>query len=352
MKNRIEELYEEYYNEKNFSGFGLVKKGNDVIFANAYGYAHRGFKIKNTIDTMFDTASVTKIFTSVAILQLVDKKLLSLGDKIVDIIDLKGTKIPDDVTIFHLLTYTSGIADDADEEAGEKYEDLFIDKPNYSIRNCSDFIPQFAYKESIFKAGTNVRYNNCAFVLLGLALEKVTGENYRDYVTKHVFNACGMKNTAFYSKDDSDTKMAEGYYGIYDKNNNLVGWHKNIYSYPPIGTPDGGAFTTVIDLDIFIRGLRDGKLLSKEMTREIMKPQSDIERKYNWGKTVTGFGFFFIYDSSGKLIRISKEGANAGVGAMVAYYPDCDTTSIVLGNQTCNVWELHKKVEEEILKQD
>jgi CubicO group peptidase (beta-lactamase class C family) len=151
MKDEIKALYEEYYNKRNFSGAGLLKVGNNVIFANAYGYAHRGFKIKNTIDTIFDTASITKLFTATAILQLVDKKLLKLTDKIVDIIDLKGTKIPGDVTIFHLLTYTSGIADDADEEAGEKYEDLFIDKPNYSIRNCSDFIPQFAYKEPIFK---------------------------------------------------------------------------------------------------------------------------------------------------------------------------------------------------------
>jgi hypothetical protein len=159
-----------------------------------------------------------------------------------------------------------------------------------------------------------------------------------------------MKNTAFCSKDDSHTKMAEGYYGAYDENNNIVGWRKNIYSYPPIGTPDGGAFTTVMALDIFIRGLKKGRLLSKEMTKRILTPQSDIEINYDWGKKVTGFGFYFIYDKAGRLIRISKEGANAGVCAMVAYYPEINTTSIILGNQDCNVWELHKKIEKEILK--
>ncbi len=69
------------------------------MFSKAYGYAHRGFKVKNTVETLFDTASVTKLFTAVAILQLVDKKALRIDDKIVDIIDLKGTRIPNDVTI-------------------------------------------------------------------------------------------------------------------------------------------------------------------------------------------------------------------------------------------------------------
>lgn len=350
MHNKITSLYEKYYKENNFSGAGLVKKGDDVIFAHAYGYAHRGLKVKNTIDTMFDTASVTKLFTTVAILQLVDKKFLKLEDKIVDIIDLKGTKIPSDVTIFHLLTHTSGIADDCEEEAGEKYEDLFINKPNYSIRNCIDFIPQFAYKEVNFKAGTNVRYNNCAFVLLGLAIENITGQSYREYVTKNVFNACGMNNTGFYSKDDSDAIIAEGYYAIYDDMENIVEWRKNIYSYPPIGTADGGAFTSVCDLDIFMRALKNGKLLSEEMTREIMKPQSNIERNYDWGKVVNGYGFEFTYHNDGRIKCMSKQGQNSGVAAMVAYYPNIDTTSIVLGNQTCNVWELHWKVEQELLK--
>ena len=350
MYDEIECLYEKYHKENNFSGAGLVKKGNDIVFACAYGYAHRGFKVKNTIDTMFDTASVTKIFTAVSILQLVDKKLLEIDDKIVDIMDLKGTKIPSDVTIFHLLTHTSGIADDCEEEAGEKYEDLFISKPNYSIRNCIDFIPQFAYKEPNFKAGTDVRYNNCAFVLLGLAIEKITCKSYREYVTKNVFNACGMNNTGFLAKDESDAIIAEGYYAIYDEMKNIVEWCKNIYSYPPIGTADSGAFTSVCDLDIFMRALKSGKLLSEKMTREIMRPQSNIERKYDGGKSVYGYAFKFTYDNDGRLKCMSKDGENAGVAAKVAYYPDIDTASIVLGNQTCNVWELHWKVEEEILK--
>lgn len=344
MFKRLEELFAEYHEKHHYAGAALVKRGDDVLFAQARGYAHRGFKVPNTIDTMFDTASITKLFTSVAILQLAEKSLLALDDRITDVIDLAGTKIPHDVTIAHLLTHTSGIADDADEELGESYEALFIDKPNYSIRNCIDFIPQFAYKEPKFKAGSDVSYNNCAFVLLGLAIEKVTNGSYRDYVEQHIFHACGMKRTAFISKDDSDADvpLAEGYAATYNENGELV-WKKNIYSFPPIGTSDGGAYTTVGDLDAFIRALAGGKLLSGKMTQEIMRPQTTLAREFQWGKILNGYGFHFAYDLEGKLIQMYKEGSNAGVAAMFAYYPESGTTIAILANQTCNVWELHRK---------
>ena len=350
MQKQIESLYEEYFKEHNFSGSGLVKGGECILFNNAYGYAHRGFKVLNTIDTRFDTASVTKLYTAVAILQLVDKGVLRLDDKITEIVDLKGTKIPNDVTITHLLTHTSGIADDADEEAGEKYEDLFINKPNYSIRNCIDFIPQFAYKEPVFKAGTSVRYNNCAFVLLGLVIEKLTCRKYQDYVSENIFKKCRMVNTSFCSKDDADAKIAEGYFIIGKDKEGLPIWRKNIYSYPPVGTADGGAYTSVGDLDVFIRSLKDGKLLSKEISQELFKPQCSIIQTFEWGKIINGFGFHFLYDNSNNLVRMYKEGQNAGVAAMFAYYPSIDTTSIILANQTCNIWELHWKVEQVILR--
>ena len=206
-----------------FSGVCFVRRGNDIVFEQAYGFAHRGFHIKNKLNTMFDTASVTKVFTATAILLLTKKGLLHIDDKITEIIDLTDTAIPADVTIEHLLTHTSGIADDADEEAGENYADLFINKPNYSIRKTSDFLPQFVYKQPIFKAGTNVRYNNCAFVLLGLAIEKVTGQDYRTFVSDYIFEPLGMTHTKFCAMDEINENIAEGYVACYDENDHFTG---------------------------------------------------------------------------------------------------------------------------------
>ncbi len=105
----------------------MIKSKDNVLFAESHGYANRAFHVPNQISTKFDVASITKIFTATAILLLVEKGLLNLEDKITDVIDLSGTKIPKDVEIQHLVCHTSGIADDADEEACENYSDLFID---------------------------------------------------------------------------------------------------------------------------------------------------------------------------------------------------------------------------------
>ncbi|QJC50272.1 beta-lactamase family protein [Paenibacillus albicereus] len=345
MDSQLDSLFEQYAEDRHFSGAALIKGSGGIRFERAYGYAHRGFKVPNAMKTKFDTASVTKLFTAVSVLQLVDRGALSLDDRIVDRVDLTGTCIPGDVTLAHLLTHTSGIADDADEELGESYEALFVHKPNYSIRNCVDFIPQFAYKEPKFKAGTDVSYNNCAYVLLGLAIEQAAGRSYRDYVGHHVFRACGMDDTSFAAKDDGDAAIAEGYEASYDEYGQ-VRWRKNVYSFPPIGTSDGGAYTTVGDLDLFMRAVAGGKLLSCEMTAAIMKPQTSIAREFGKGTVVNGYGFHFVYDGEGKLVRMYKDGVNAGVAAMLAYTPDSETTSIILGNQTCDIWELHRKAEQ------
>ncbi|WP_257675589.1 serine hydrolase [Clostridium felsineum] len=85
------------------------------------GYSHIGHKVENNMRTRFDTASITKLFTAVSIFQLIEKKLLQLNDKVLDIIDIGKTTISREITIYQLLTHTSGIGDDADEETGETY---------------------------------------------------------------------------------------------------------------------------------------------------------------------------------------------------------------------------------------
>jgi len=343
MNKRLETIYSTYANS--FSGTCLICDGNDVIFSAANGLANKDFNVHNDIDTMFDTASVTKTFTAVAIIMLIEKGLLRLDDKITDIINLSGTKIPTDVTIEQLLNHTSGIADDADEEAGENYAALFIDKPNYAIRNCIDFLPQFAYKEPVFQAGTSVRYNNCAFVLLGLALEKFTETDYRNFVTDNIFMPCGMTHSGFPAKDEVNPNAAEGYFAVKDENDSFVKWKKNIYSYPPIGTPDGGAYTTVSDLDVFIRAICDCKLLSEKYSAMMMKPHCQFTRPSKYGGTWrTGYAFEFI-EINNEIFCMYKEGGNPGVDAIFSYYPQLDITMNILSNQDGPLWEMYNEMQ-------
>ncbi|HEX8034916.1 MAG TPA: serine hydrolase domain-containing protein, partial [Ktedonobacterales bacterium] len=129
-----------------FSGVALITQGSAQLFAGAYGYASRSWSIPNTLSTRFDTASVTKLFTAVATLQLVERGLLTLDTPVTERLGLQRTAIAPTVTVAHLLTHTSGIADDADEEAGEDYADIWKTKPNYAVNETADFLPQFAHK--------------------------------------------------------------------------------------------------------------------------------------------------------------------------------------------------------------
>jgi CubicO group peptidase (beta-lactamase class C family) len=246
-----------------FSGAVVVTRGDEEIFAAAYGYANRAWRAPCTLETRFDTASITKLFTAVATLQLVERGAFGLDTSVIGYLDLDGTSISPAVTPYHLLTHTSGIADDADEEAGERYQDLWVSEPNYSVTETADHLPHFATKPPNFAPGEGCRYCNCGYVLLGLMIERATGSSYRDRVRAKVFGPASMERAGFFRMDVVEPDVAEGVEPMLDTRGRVVDWRRNIYSYPPIGTPDGGAYATVGDLVAFHRALLEGKLLGR-----------------------------------------------------------------------------------------
>lgn len=132
--------------------------------------------------TRFDTASITKLFTAVATLQLIDDGHFDVETPVVDYLQLTGTTFSRDINPYHLLTHTSGIADDAGEEADERYEDLFVDLPNYSVRDSPAALSLFSSKPSNFAPGDGCRYCNAGYQLLGMMIERASGQPYRGYV--------------------------------------------------------------------------------------------------------------------------------------------------------------------------
>src|SRR5688572_30215179 len=182
----LDEYFEHRVAQDQFSGAVLITQSTACLYARAYGYANRAWQVPNTLATRFDTASITKLFTAIATLQLIDQGLLAFDTAVVERLGLEGTLISKDVTVFHLLTHTSGIGDDADEEAGERYEDLWKTKPNYSVTETRDFLPQFMHKPANFLPGQGCRYCNCGYVLLGLLIEAISGMPYREYVRTHI----------------------------------------------------------------------------------------------------------------------------------------------------------------------
>ncbi|MGC4189989.1 MAG: serine hydrolase domain-containing protein [Thermomicrobiales bacterium] len=335
-----------YAREHDFSGVCCVVGMGRERYHEAFGLAHRGFSVPNTLTTRFDIASVTKLFTAVATIQCIERGDFALDTPLIPYLGLEGTAIPETVTVFHALTHTSGIADDADEEAGEDYAALFIDSPNYRIRETADFLPNFAYKAPNFPPGEGVRYNNCAFVLLGLAIERATGMTYRDVVRERIFGPAGMTGSDFLAMDFAAPDFAEHYTRIDDAPDGSERWQKNIYSYPPIGSPDGGATVPARDLVRFIDALRNGVLTGEAGRDLLLHPHVDASEPTERDpfRQMYGFGFEFLLDAEGAVVTMQKDGINAGVASILAHYPQTDTTVAILANQDCNVWAMQREL--------
>jgi CubicO group peptidase (beta-lactamase class C family) len=321
-----------------FSGALAIRRGEEDLLLEAYGYASRTWNIPATVETRFDTASITKLFTAVATLQLVEQGAFALDTPVIPYLGLEETGMSPAVTPYHLLTHTSGIADDADEEAGERYEDVFVDRPNYSVLETIDYLPQFVGKPPNFAPGEGCRYCNVSYVLLGLMIEQATGSTYRSYVAEHVFAPAGMTRSGFFRMDVVEPDVAEGVEPFEG------GWRRNIYSYPPVGGPDGGAHVTVGDLLRFHRAVTGGRLLGPELTAELLSPK-ELHKARGSGSHLMGYGFEFETDADDAVRCYWKEGVNVGVSGILRHYPAQDVTVAVLAVGENAAWEPVKAID-------
>jgi CubicO group peptidase (beta-lactamase class C family) len=343
----VEALLRELEAADRFSGVVGVMQGDRELLRDAFGYANRTWSIPTTVETRFDTASITKLFTAVATLQLIEHGAFALDTSVIGYLGLKGSGISPAVTPYHLLTHTSGIADDADEEAGERYEDLFLERPNYSIIETADYLPQFVGKPPNFAPGEGCRYCNVSYVLLGLMIERATGSTYRSYVAEHVFARAGMNRSGFFRMDFVESDVAEGVEAIEDEDAGIVGWQRNIYSYPPIGGPDGGAHVTVGDLLRFHRAVTDGRLLGPALTAELLSPKARHSAR-GAGSHMMGYGFEFETDADDVVRCYWKEGVNVGVSGMLRHYPGKDITFAVLAVGENAAWSPIRAIDEAV----
>jgi CubicO group peptidase (beta-lactamase class C family) len=320
-----------------FSGVIRIEVAGDVVFEAEYGLASRAWQIPCSPRTRFDTASITKLFTAVATLQQIDAGAFTLDTGVVEYLGLPAGFSPA-ITPYHLLTHTSGIADDADEEAGERYEDLFVERPNYGFTETAHALVNFVGKPPNFAPGEGCRYCNAGYVLLGLMIERATQLSYREYVEARVFAPAGMERSGFFKMDIVEPDVAEGADPITDDDGRVTGWHRNVYSYPPIGAPDGGAHVTAEDLIRFHTALLAGRLLGPDSTAAMLTPK---ERYRPRGDRVhhMGFGLEFETDAGGGVRCYWKEGINAGASGELCHYPASDLTAVVLSNMESGAWE-------------
>ncbi len=159
-----------------FSGTVLLARNGEVLFKGAYGQANKDFDTPNNIDTKFNLGSMNKMFTAVAVAQLAKRGKLSFDDPVGKYLstDWLPVEVAGKITIRHLLTHTSGL--------GSYFNEKFMNSSRALFRNVDDYKPLVADDRPAFEPGTKWAYSNTGFLLLGAVIEKVTGQNYFDYV--------------------------------------------------------------------------------------------------------------------------------------------------------------------------
>ena len=241
-----------------FSGVVLMAKDGRPFFHEAYGTADRSLSVPNRRDTKFNLGSINKTFTQVAIAQLAEKGRLSLSDTIRKHLPDYAGAGADKITIEQLLTMRSGMGD----FFGPKYDATTKDR----IRTLADYVSLFVNEPLQFEPGTSRSYSNAGYIVLGLIIEKLSGESYYDYVRRHIYAPAGMTSTDAYTPDAVVPNRAVGYTARDENEKPLTEPTTNIYTLPGRGSSAGGGYSTAEDLLRFDAAMRSGKLLSPEWT--------------------------------------------------------------------------------------
>jgi CubicO group peptidase (beta-lactamase class C family) len=313
-----------------YSGIVSIKQKGKVIIEKALGYADLPNKRPNRLDTVFVTASAGKVFTAAGILKLIERGKLDFSSCIGELFDFDLKRIDPAITVRQLLTHTSGIPDYFDESKSGRYSDIFRDFPSYNIRKNSDFIPMFIDMPMMYPRGEKFHYNQTGYVALGLIIEAVTGMLFDEYLGSEIFTPCGMDSTRYHEYDRLPANCANVY--IYDDTRGE--YYTNIYSSGAKGTGDGGAFTTVADVERFWRNLFDGNIVSKDMLRQMTVPQVPVN--------CFGYGLW-LEKIAGRYIP-HFEGCEDGISFISTYDEVYGLLITLISNKGDNVWELDRAV--------
>jgi CubicO group peptidase (beta-lactamase class C family) len=309
-----------------FSGTLLVAKDGKTIYKTVHGMASKAYNTPNRIDTKLNLASIGKTFTAIAVMQLIEQGKLSLTDTVGRILpDYPNKQVATKVTIHHLLSHSSGMGD----IHGPKYAARIA-----SLRQVRDYLSLFAADPLSFEPGARMQYSNAGYILLGAIIEKVTGENYFDYVRNHIFKPAGMVDTDYYETDLDVPNLATGYTNWVEQGEDYQEFHlgprRNTLHYGGIkGNPQGGPFSTVEDLLRFSVALRGHKLLSAK-SLDLMTTKKIFFRKYAADDVYYGYGFE-LASIDGKRV-IGHTGGDLGVSSALEWFPDSGYTVVVLSN--------------------
>jgi len=303
-ERELDALVKAYTDQGKFSGVVLVARGEEILLRKAYGSANFEYAVANTPETVFRIGSMTKPFTALAIMQLVEAEKLSINDPVSKFLpDFSNGK---QIALHHLLSNTSGIPD-------------YIIMPEYqkiskNHLTTQDLIALFRDQPLQFEPGSQFSYSNSNWVLLGAILEQATGLTYGEVIRERIFQPLGMAHSGYEWEQPIIKNRAVGYVdtGAGMLNAELID-ESTMHGA-------GGLYSTVDDLHIWERALHDGTLVRHQTLKQMSVP---IFKEY-------GFGWE-LYSLHNRRI-VAHSGGLPGYVSNFVRFVDDDVAIIILSN--------------------
>lgn len=281
-----------------FSGSVRISDGGKVLFEGAYGYANRQTGARNTPQTRFHIASMGKMFTAVAIGQLIERGKLRFDETLAEALpDYPNRDAAQKITIEQLLGHRSGLGDVFGISGND----------HRALTTLADVIPLIAEKPLNFAPGSAFGYSNAGYVTLGAIIERVSGESFQTYLHDHIFTPAGIAGDPFHHAHD-EANVAIGY-SFADDPFRLNAPASNASFFKRIGatgipsSPAGGEYLTARDVDRFFATLEAGKYIKPETLARLTNAQADAaqgpERTYAYGFEVYHLGDATIVGHTG-----------------------------------------------------
>jgi CubicO group peptidase (beta-lactamase class C family) len=306
-----QKIVAEYVAKKRFSGNVLITKQGQTVFQSASGIANRTWNIPMTMDAKFKICSITKTFTTVLVMQLVEAGKLKLDGTIGQYLPEYKGPAKDQVTIEQLLTYSSGL-DNADQRNDAMYQSLV---PVDSIIN------KFGSGSLLSKPGTQFSYKNIDFIILGRILEKVSGKPYSVLLQQQILGPLQMKHSGYLTNSMVIPGLVSSYQvdslGHYQQDDPY--WIDNFFA-------SAAMYASIKDMQLFDQALFQAKLIKKSSLDLMLKPHPEL-----WGVAL-GFWVSDAQIGSIKTRVADRRGSIGGSNAIWYHLIDKDLNIFILSN--------------------